>query len=172
MAFYSVYNELIQEVRTDFAYYTDKSELKNAFEFYFKMSRDMTEPHTLWGAHGFKIIEIPLDFIEKTDRKHIATILEGKATKNVEKGFEALDSIKNWQDDIKYILEVKECGFAAAWYIISSQTLGIFTIGYKRHDGMAFWLMNRGYREELAHLMHTMSYQTIRKVAGLNGATK
>lgn len=172
MAYYSVYNELTQEIQTDFAYYTDKSELENTFEHFFKVTRDMTETHKLWQEHGFKIIETPIKFIKKTDRKHIAEILKEKAIENVDKGFEALDSIQNWQDDIKYILEIKELGFAGAWYIISSKTLGIFTIGYNREDGSVFWLMNREYRTELTHLMHTMSYQTIRKVAGLNGATK
>ena len=58
MAHYSVYNTEVKEIRTDFAYYTDKAVLQKDFETYFKKTRGATEEEILqlWKYDSYQII--------------------------------------------------------------------------------------------------------------------
>lgn len=164
MTYYSVYNTLIKEIRTDFAYYTDKTTLKNDFEIYYKMTREASEQEIaqLWGSESYQIIETPLHFMNEAERREIGRFLVGESNHISDGYFDDLEAIQDWQNDIKYLVEVKEFGFASAWYIVVTENQNTFVIGYKRHDGVTYWVMNHDYRKYLKSKIYPMSYQTLK----------
>ncbi|MEB6279067.1 hypothetical protein [Staphylococcus gallinarum] len=164
MAHYSVYNTEVKEIRTDFAYYTDKAVLQKDFETYFKTTRGATEEEILqlWKSDAYQIIETPLHFIGEAERCEIGRLLLGSSNSIGEGYFDDLEAVEDWQNDIKYIIEIKEFGFASAWYIVVLQHQQPFVMGYKRHDGVTRWVMNHDYKKYLESKIYTMSYQTLK----------
>lgn len=165
--YYSIYNSVINEIRTDFAYYVDKLELQHEFETYYQVTRGTTKAEQLWGEDGYAIIETPLDFINEAESETIRHFLQGKPSDVVRGSFDELEAITDWQSDIKYIIEVQDFGFATAWYIVVSEHRSPFTIGYERHDGMALWSMNHQYRKYLNSKIFKMSYRTLYNINAL-----
>lgn len=70
MTYYSVYDEQIKELRTDFAYYEDKAKLQADFEKHMIAINDVSpyKVEAVWSDLEYRIIETPLDFINESEK--------------------------------------------------------------------------------------------------------
>lgn len=160
MTYYSVYDEQIQSLRTDYAYYEDKVKLKAMFENHMLDFKDVSPNQTeiIWSELGYKIIETPMDFINESEQSILTEVVHGKYN-HVNKGwfddFNAIDKA-----DLKSIIEFKEFGFAGAWYVVFTNTNKPLVIKHKINNVNTSHTMNY-YKSCYKLKTHEMSYKTV-----------
>lgn len=155
---YSVYDEQIKGLRTDYAYYEDKAKLKADFEKYMIEIRDVTpkEVESVWSELEYRIIETPIDFINEAEEKVLQEVVHGDYT-HVKKGwFKDFNCIE--KADIKCIIEFKEFGFAGAWYVVFTHTHTPLVIKHPINDVNTYHIMYQ-YKYGFKLDVHQMSYK-------------
>ncbi len=156
MTYYSVYDEQIKELRTDFAYYEDQAKLKADFEKYMIEIRDVSpyEVETIWTDLEYRIIETPLDFIDETEQQILHEVVHGDYT-HVNRGwfrdFNRIDKA-----DIKSIVEFKEYREAGAWYVVFTHTHQPLVIKDQANDINTYHIMYQ-YKFGFKLNVHEMS---------------
>lgn len=163
--YYSVYNVAINAIRTDFAYWHDKDALKQAFEKHLIKVEKATKNniHEIWND-SYNVIETPLIMLKDKDKHNIKAYFNGEI-KNVQVGwFDDLIDIMDWKRDIEYIIEIKEFGFASAWYIVFRMNEKPLVIKHKNgYDNNTYFAM-RGYRIKLGHKIYAMTENDLRRL--------
>ncbi|WP_436962389.1 hypothetical protein [Staphylococcus shinii] len=160
MTYYSVYDEQIKELRTDYAYYQDKAKLKAEFEKHMMDIREVTpnEVETIWADLEYNIIETPLDFINEAEKQVLQEVVHGNYT-NVNKGW-FKDFNRMNKADIKSIIEFKEFGFASAWYVVFSYSHKPLVIKHQTNDVNTYHVMYQ-YKYGFKLNVHEMSYKAV-----------
>lgn len=141
MTYYSVYDEQIKELRTDFAYYEDQEKLKNDFEKHMVEIRDVSpyEVESIWTDLEYNIIETPFDFINETEQQTLYEVVHGDYT-HVKRGwFSDFNQID--KADIKSIVEFKEYREAGAWYVVFTHTHKPLVIKHQSNDVNTYHIM-------------------------------
>lgn len=165
IVYYSIYNLVINEIRTDFAYWQDKEVLKIAFEKHLVDVEKTTKNKSqeIWNDL-YRIIETPLISLNKAEKQCVRDYFNSN-TENVQIGwFDDLIDIADWKRGIKYIVEVKEFGFASAWYIVFRNNDTPLVIKHKNgYDNNTYFAM-RGYRIRLGHKIYAMTEDNLRRL--------
>lgn len=160
MTYYSVYDEQIKELRTDYAYYEDKAELQAAFEKHMIDIKDVSpyQVETVWTDLEYSIIETPLDFISEAEQKILHEVVHEDFT-HVKRGwFSDFNHIN--QADIKSIVEFKEYREAGAWYVVFTHTQKPLVIKHRYNDVNTYHIMYHykfGYNLDV----HEMSSEAV-----------
>ena len=158
ITYYSVYDEQIKELRTDFSYYKDKVELKVTFEKHMIDIRDVSpyQVEQVWNELDYSIIETPLNFINEADKKVLYEIANGDY-QNIERGwFDDLNAVKS---EIKSIIAFKEYREPGAWYVIFTHTQKPLVIKHRYNDVNTYHIMYH-YRFAFGLDIHEMSIKT------------
>lgn len=160
MTYYSVYDEQIKELRTDYAYYEDKAELQAAFEKHMIDIKDVSpyQVETVWTDLEYSIIETPLDFISEAERKILHEVVHEDFT-HVKRGwFSDFNHIN--QADIKSIVEFKEYREAGAWYVVFTDTQKPLVIKHRYNDVNTYHIMYH-YKFGYNLNVHEMSSEAV-----------
>lgn len=160
MTYYSVYDEQIKELRTDYAYYQDKAKLKAEFEKHMVDIRDVkrNEVETVWSDLEYNIIETPLNFINEAEKQILQEVVHGNyahVNKGWFKDFNRIDKA-----DIKSIIEFKEYEFDGAWYVIFTHTHKPLVIRHQSNDINTYRIMYQ-YKFGFKLQVHEMSYKAV-----------
>lgn len=141
MTYWSVYDTQIKELRTDYAYYEDKTKLQAEFEKHMMDIKDVSpyQVETVWTDLEYSIIETPLDFINHEEQQILHEIVHGDYT-NVTCGwFKDFNNIE--KEDIKSIVEFKEFREAGAWYVVFTHTRQPLVIKHQYNDIKTYHIM-------------------------------
>lgn len=160
MTYYSVYDEQIKELRTDYAYYEDKAELQAAFEKHMIDIKDVSpyQVETVWTDLEYSIIETPLDFISEAELKILHEVVHEDFT-HVKRGwFSDFNHIN--QADIKSIVEFKEYREAGAWYVVFTHTQKPLVIKHRYNDVNTYHIMYH-YKFGFNLDVHEMSSEAV-----------
>lgn len=160
MTYYSVYDEQIKELRTDYAYYEDKAELQAAFEKHMIDIKDVSpyQVETVWTDLEYSIIETPLDFISEAEQKILHEVVHEDFT-HVKRGwFSDFNHIN--QADIKSIVEFKEYREAGAWYVVFTHTQKPLVIKHRYNDVNTYHIMYH-YKFGYNLNVHEMSSEAV-----------
>lgn len=160
MTYYSVYDEQIKELRTDYAYYEDKAELQAAFEKHMLDIKDVSpyQVETVWTDLEYSIIETPLDFISEAEQKILHEVVHEDYT-HVKRGwFSDFNHIN--QADIKSIVEFKEYREAGAWYVVFTHTQKPLVIKHRYNDVNTYHIMYH-YKFGFNLNVHEMSSKAV-----------
>ncbi|MGJ7589353.1 hypothetical protein [Staphylococcus shinii] len=118
MTYYSIYNEQIKELRTDFAYYKDKTKLRTDFESHLMDIREICSKdiHKIWNELEYRIVETPFDFVSEAEKHLLREVIQGDYT-HVKQGWDT-EVRELALEDIKCVIEFEEFGFIGSWYVI------------------------------------------------------
>lgn len=160
MTYYSVYDEQIKELRTDFAYYEDKAKLQADFEKHMIAINDVSpyKVEAVWSDLEYRIIETPLDFINEREKQILHEVVREDYT-HVKRGwFSDFNHIA--KAEIKSIVEFKEYREAGAWYVVFTHTQKPLVIKHRYNDVNTYHIMYH-YKFGFKLNVHEMSCNAV-----------
>lgn len=160
MTYYSVYDEQIKELRTDFAYYEDKAKLQADFEKHMIDINDVSSytVEVIWSDLEYRIIETPLDFINETEKQILHEVVHEDYA-HVKCGwFSDFNHIS--KADIKSIIEFKEYREAGAWYVVFTHTQKPLVIKHRYNNVNTYHIMYH-YKFGFKLNVHEMSCNAV-----------
>ncbi|MFG0934619.1 hypothetical protein ACF91D_28605 [Staphylococcus sp. 231237_7MaSpsaltlick] len=161
MTYYSVYDAQIKELRTDFAYYKDKTKLKADFEAHLLDIREICSKHInkIWNELEYRIIETPFDFVSEAEKHILREVIQGEYT-HVKKGWNAEVRALAFED-IKRVVEFKEFGFIGSWYVLFLYNQTPLLIKHKTNDVNTYRMMYK-FQSKLESKTYRLSIDSLK----------